>query len=81
MTYRVLYKKFSEMNKGFLLIEETIDAASFSIIDGALVFHREFPVLRSDYPDLRPVWAVPPTFWVSVEPAESSAPPPSLVTP
>lgn len=37
MTYSVVYKKWSDINNNFVLVEETINADTFVVKDGCLV--------------------------------------------
>jgi hypothetical protein len=74
MWYRIQYKKFSEVQKGFLLVEETYEAADVQIIDGnAVIYGVDGFVLK----------AVPVTCWGDIERVEppSERTTPTLVVP
>ena len=69
MKYTVIYKKFSEMGGKFVLVEDTIEADRFGVVDGCLVFYRENDGARTI-----PLMAIPPTMWAHVEPVVESSP-------
>ncbi len=75
MTYRIVCKKFSEMKNGLVIVEQEIEANTFQILDGNLVFCDEhLDQLGNSH--LIPFMAFPPTLWIIVEPANMPAPPP-----
>lgn len=63
MKYRVVYKRYSDMQKTMLLVEEDIAAENITVMDGCLVF------VDADGVVIR---AIPPALWAGVEPAPST---------
>lgn len=59
MLYQVVFKKYSEMAKNLVLVEEHIKADTFIVPDGNLVFKNEDGIA---------LLAVPAGLWVGVEP-------------
>lgn len=58
--FRVVYKKWHELQQAFALIEEDIEAAAFTVEDGNLVFSDE----NGDNTQ-----AIPAGGWAGIEPA------------
>ena len=73
MMYRVLYKKFFDVQKGFALVEDVIDADSYDVREGCLTFYRRPPSASSAISTVPPIMSLPPTFWFIVEPADVPA--------
>lgn len=60
MKYRVTFRLWSDVQKNFILVDDTIEAHGFDIgAEGTLVFYDE---------DSRNLLAIPPTFWFHVQP-------------
>ena len=72
MTYRVIRKKFSELQKGIVIVEEVVEAADVTVIDGALVF------LGGE--DGTTLAIIPAGAWLEVE-VEAAKPGAALITP
>jgi len=82
MTYRVLYKRFFDTTKNFMLVEDTIEADNFQVVEGCLIFNRTVQVPETKdcgaYEIKQNIVAIPPGFWFPpVEPVSAQ----SLVIP
>lgn len=59
MIYSVVYQRFSEVSKNLSLVEDHIEAESFAVEDGCVVFFNA----------QGPFKAIPRGAWVGVDPA------------